>query len=245
MLTAQDAALDRERQFINDASHELRTPLTLLATELELALRRPRTTAELEQTVRNAAADTADLIALADGLLAVGAQPVQDHTARTVDLTALLTDLVNRYRTRTGTDPHRLRCQTEPGLTVPGDASRLGRVVTNLIDNAGRYAGPPTTVAAGQVDALVRITVHDTGPGIDPAFLPHAAERFRRADTARTSPGAGLGLSIAEAIVRAHHGELRVCSAGVHHRVDTRFDVPCDHPAEGTTVTVLLPASPQ
>ncbi|MEU5940254.1 HAMP domain-containing sensor histidine kinase [Micromonospora sp. NPDC047548] len=241
MLTAQDAALDRERQFINDASHELRTPLTLLATELELALRRPRTTTELEQTVRNAAADTADLIALADALLTVGTQPDQDATAPTVDLTALLTDLVERYRTSTGADT--LGCRAEPSLTVRGDATRLGRAVTNLIDNATRYGAPPITITADQVDALVRISVHDTGTGMDPAFLPHAAERFRRADTARTSPGTGLGLPIVDAIVRAHHGELRICSASAHHRVNPKFDVPCEHPPHGTTVTVLLPAA--
>ncbi|MGR6320577.1 ATP-binding protein [Micromonospora soli] len=240
MLTALETALERERQFINDASHELRTPLTLLATELELALRRPRTAAELEQTVRSAAADTADLIALADALLTVGAQPAQDDNAPAVDVTVLLANLVQRYRTSAGLDPDVLRCYTEPDLTTHGDATRLSRVVTNLLDNAIRYGAPPITVSATQVDGLIRIMVHDTGTGIDPAFLPHAAERFRRADTARTSPGAGLGLAIVEAIVRAHHGELRICSAGAHHRIDARVDVPCEHPAGGTTVTVML-----
>ncbi|MEV5693010.1 MFS transporter [Micromonospora globbae] len=243
MLTAQEAALDRERQFINDASHELRTPLTLLSAELELALRRPRTTAELEQTIRDAATDTADLIALADALLTVGAQPVQDAGAPAVDLTALLTDLVGRYRSSAGAGPDVLRCHAEPGLTVRGDATRLGRAVTNLIDNATRHGTPPITITAGQVDALVRITVHDTGSGMRPGFLPHAVERFRRADSARTSPGTGLGLPIVDAIVRAHHGELRICSNGAHHRVNPRFDVPCEHPPQGTTLTMLLPAT--
>ncbi|MFG3604594.1 sensor histidine kinase [Micromonospora chersina] len=243
MLTAQDAALDRERQFINDASHELRTPLTLLATELELALRRPRTAPELEHTIHNAAADTADLIALADDLLTVGTQPVQDDTAPTVDLTALLTDLVGRYRTSAGAEMDVLHCQVEPGLTVRGDATRLGRAVTNLLDNASRYGAPPITVTAHRVDDLVRVTVHDSGAGMDPGFLPHATERFRRADPARASRGTGLGLSIVEAIVHTHHGELRICSAGVHQRFHPRFDLPCEHPPHGTTVTVLLPAT--
>ncbi|MBM0237074.1 HAMP domain-containing protein [Micromonospora sp. ATA32] len=90
MLTALEAALDRERRFINDASHELRTPLTLLSTELELALRRPRSAAELEQTLRSAAADTAHLIALADTLLSVGVQPAHADSAPEVNLTELL-----------------------------------------------------------------------------------------------------------------------------------------------------------
>ena len=243
MLAALEAALERERQFINDASHELRTPLTLLATELELALRRPRPAAELEQTVRSAAADTAQLIALADALLAVGVQPVQADTAPAVDLTALLTGLVDRYRATVGAGPDGLRCQAESELTVRGDATRLGQIVTNLLDNAIRHGALPITLTAARAEDLIRIMVHDTGAGIDREFLPHATERFRRADTARTSPGTGLGLSLVETIVRAHHGELRICSAGIHHRVDLRFDVPCDHPAPGTTVTALLPAA--
>jgi two-component system OmpR family sensor kinase len=241
MLTALEAALDRERRFINDASHELRTPLTLLSTELELALRRPRSAAELEQTLRSAAADTAHLIALADTLLSVGVQPAHADSAPEVNLTELLAGLVERYRATTG---EALPAEVAAGLTVRGDATGLGRAVTNLFDNAVRYGTPPITVTAVPVDGLVRLTVHDNGPGMSPQFLPHAAERFSRADTARTSPGTGLGLSLVEAIVRAHHGELRICSAGVHHRTDTRFDLPCGHPTTGTTITVLLPSTP-
>ncbi|MEV0808201.1 ATP-binding protein [Micromonospora sp. NPDC050200] len=241
MLAALESALERERRFINDASHELRTPLTLLSTELELALRRPRTAVELERALRSAAADTADLIALADALLAVGVPPVQDAMAPEVDVSELLTGLVDRYRTGTGATEQAISDHITAGLTVRGDATRLGQVVTNLLDNATRYGAPPVEVVAASADGLVRLTVHDHGPGMSPLFLPHAAERFTRADTARTSPGTGLGLSLVEAIVRAHHGELRICSAGAHHRTDTRYDLPCAHPSAGTTVTVLLP----
>ncbi|MCW3842537.1 HAMP domain-containing histidine kinase [Micromonospora yasonensis] len=241
MLTALESALERERQFINDASHELRTPLTLLSTELELALRRPRSTAELEQTLRAAAADTADLIALADTLLALGVPPVPGAAAE-VDVGELAAGLTDRYRAGSRADT--LRTRITPGLTVRGDPARLGRVVTNLLDNALRYGAPPVTVTVDRADGLVRLMVHDNGPGMDPEFLPHAAERFRRADTARTSPGTGLGLSLVEAIVRAHHGELWICSAGAHHRISAVFAGECRHPAVGTTVTVLLPAAP-
>ncbi len=241
MLTALESALQRERQFIHDASHELRTPLTLLSTELELALRRPRTTAELERTLRAAAADTADLIALADALLALGVPAVPDGTAPGVDVSALAAGLVDRHRA--GAPEGTLRDRITPGLPARGDPTRLGRVVTNLLDNALRYGAPPVTVSVDRADGLVRLTVHDNGPGMDPAFLPHAAERFRRADTSRTSPGTGLGLSLVEAIVRAHHGELRICSAGAHHRIGAVFAGPCRHPPDGTTVTVLLPAA--
>lgn len=237
MLAALDAALDRERRFVNDASHELRTPLTLLSTELELALRRPRTPAELEATLRGAAADTADLIALADGLLAVGVQPVQDDVAPEVDLGKLVTAVAARYA-----DPP-VRAAVEPGLITRGDERRLRQVVTNVLDNAARHGAPPVEVTADRAGSAVRLLVHDTGPGMTAEFLPRATERFSRADATRTSPGTGLGLSLVLATVRAHHGELWLCSNGEHHRSDPCFDSACTHPTSGTTVTVLLPSA--
>lgn len=241
MLAALESSLDRERRFVNDASHELRTPLTLLSTELELALRRPRTPAEMEQTVRAAAADTADLIALADTLLEVGVPPLHGRDAAEVHLSGLVIGLVDRYRAA-GTTPDRaLRTDTAPGLTVRGDAARLGRVLTNLLDNAVRYGAGTVTVTTYEDETQAVLAVHDDGPGMDPLFLPHATERFSRADTARTSPGTGLGLSLVESIVQAHHGGLRICSGAAHHHVDGHLAVTCHHPGTGTTVTVLLP----
>jgi two-component system OmpR family sensor kinase len=241
MLTALETALERERRFVSDASHELRTPLTLLSTELELALRRPRSTAELEDTLRNAAADTASLISLAETLLRVEVQPTAAPGAPVIDLSAQLAGLLDRYAAAGGRPLHR---EIRPGLTVRGHTARLGQVVTNLLDNAARHGGPAITVAAEPDGQLIRLTVHDNGPGLDPRFLPHAAERFTRADPARASDGTGLGLSLAQSIVDAHDGELRLCSAGAHHRVTHRWDARCVHPVPGTTATVLLPAAP-
>ncbi len=234
MLTALESALDRERRLVNDASHELRTPLTLLATELELALRRPRTAAELEQTLRHAAADTGDLITLADTLLAIGVQPSPDRTASVTDLGVLVAEVATRH-------PGHPHLELTPRLAVRGDPTRLRQIVTNLLDNAVRHGVPPAAVATERVGGIARLVVHDAGPGMSPDFLPRAAERLTRADAARTSPGTGLGLALVNAIAHAHGGELRICSNGVHHRSERRFDLACTHPDTGTSITVLLP----
>ncbi|MGI5239899.1 sensor histidine kinase [Dactylosporangium sp. CA-139066] len=115
--------------------------------------------------------------------------------------------------------------------------------MTNLLDNARRHGAPPITVATAAADRYARLTVHDAGPGMPAEFLPHAAERFARADAARTTPGTGLGLSLVDAIVTAHGGQLRWCSATVHHHPQPN-PVPCTHPGTGTTITALLPAAP-
>ncbi|BFU43181.1 ATP-binding protein [Krasilnikovia sp. MM14-A1004] len=237
MLAALESALDRERRLVHDASHELRTPLTLIHTEIELALRRPRSTAELEQTLRNVAADADRLRALADTLLTVGVQP-PPAPGESADLAALTDEVAARYPD-TRTEHH------EPAV-APGDGDRLRQVLTNLLDNATRHGQPPVTVTTGRAGTAVYLRVHDRGPGIDPGFLDQATARFTRADTARTTPGTGLGLAVVDAIVAAHRGQLRLCSNGIHRRADngTGFPVACEHPANGTTISVLLPAEP-
>jgi two-component system OmpR family sensor kinase len=244
MITALDTALARERSFVSDASHELRTPLTLLAAELELALRRPRPAAELEAALRAAATDTARLIALADTLLSVGAQAGPDQATPTIDLNATVGPVVGRYRDAAGLTDTALRTELEPAAPVRIDPVRVERVLVNLLDNATRHGAPPITVSTGSSGGYAQLTVHDAGPGMSAAFLPHAAERFTRADTARTTPGTGLGLSLVDAIVAAHDGHLWCCSGNAHHHPQPA-PVRCSHPGTGTTVAVLLPTMPE
>jgi two-component system, OmpR family, sensor kinase len=236
MLIALEAALDRERQLVHDASHELRTPLTLISTEIELALRRPRSTAELEETLRNVADDANRLRALADTLLTVGVQPAPAPEEVT-DLTEVAIAVTAGYPQVTVDAP-------EP-VVAHGDPARLRQVLTNLLDNATRHGHPPVAVACGRDGDMAYLRVTDHGAGMERAFLPHATARFTRADTARSTPGTGLGLSVVDAIVTAHHGELRLCSNGRHHSVGVAtYSYVCTHPAEGTTVTVLLAIPP-
>ncbi|SHN30521.1 sensor histidine kinase [Actinacidiphila paucisporea] len=242
MLSALEDAVERERRFVNDASHELRTPLTLLSTELELALRRPRTAEEMEHTLRAAAADTADLITLAEMLLSVGVESFDSRTAPAIDLGRLMEGFVDRHRASASHRDRLVLADTARGLIVHGDTARLGQVVTNLLDNAMRHGTGTVSVITREEENLAVITVHDNGSGMEPQFLPHATERFSRADASRTSPGSGLGLSLVESIVRAHHGELRMCSGTAHHHGAGHPAHPtCRHPGTGTTVTVVLP----
>lgn len=234
MLGALETALDRERRFLHDASHELRTPLTLLSTEIELALRRPRSAAELEETLRNVAADADRLRALAETLLAAGIQP-PPAPGDTADLAALADRAAARYSGA--------RVEHREAAEALSDPTRLGQVLTNVLDNATRHGGPPITITTGRAGSAVFLRVHDAGPGIDPEFLGRATARLTRADTARSTPGTGLGLAVVDAIVAAHRGQLRLCSNGSHHRTGEDYPATCDHPAGGTTVTVLLPGA--
>jgi signal transduction histidine kinase len=119
-----------------------------------------------------------------------------------------------------------------------------------MVDNAVRHGAGTITLTAAALREPVAwgcvIAVHDEGPGMPSAFLAQAAERFRRAEASRTSPGNGLGLALVDAIAIAHHGQLRICSGGAHHRQSSPeakwSAVVCDHPSDGATTSLLLPA---
>jgi signal transduction histidine kinase len=107
-----------------------------------------------------------------------------------------------------------MNLDADPTMRIVGDPDRLRQVVGNLIDNALRHAPEGSTVelnvrtATSQGEPVAVIEVSDRGPGFPPDFLPHAFERFRRADAgrARRQGGAGLGLALVASIAHAHGG---------------------------------------
>jgi signal transduction histidine kinase len=116
-------------------------------------------------------------------------------------------------------------------LKVRGVLQWLQRMLANLIDNALNYTPPSgtVTVSIGGDKKLGVIAVKDTGIGMAPDELPHIFRRFYRCERSRSQPGTGLGLTLVEAIVLAHRGQITVTST----------------PNLGTTFTVTLPcASP-
>ena len=216
LLDRLGSALDRQRAFAADASHELLTPLTALRAELELAGRPGRSRAALQAAVAAAAGDTDRLIRLAGDLLllarATGGASFL-HPAE-VDVPALLAAAARAFAGQSQARDVMLQVRAGPPLTVTADADRLRQVVDNLLSNAIRHSPPGGIVdlaaARGRRDGrdLAVITVGDQGPGFPPGFLPHAFERFSRADIGRSraAGGTGLGLAIVDFIAQAHHG---------------------------------------
>jgi signal transduction histidine kinase len=107
----------------------------------------------------------------------------------------------------TGRSPDDLVVEAEDGLVVEADRERLERALANMADNALRHGGEPVLLRATANDGDIELHVSDSGPGFPPAFLPHAFERFSRADPAHPSTGGtGLGLAIVRAVAEAHGG---------------------------------------
>jgi two-component system, OmpR family, sensor kinase len=211
-------ALERERRLIADASHELRSPLTVLRTELELAGRPGRSQAELAESVSHAAAEADRVVRLAEALLLLARTdqggPVVDPVRQPVE--PVLAGAVTAVSSHAAAKGVRLDLEVDGRLQAPIDADRLRQAADNLLDNALRVAPPGSTVRvrAERRDGMVAVAVSDAGPGFPADFLPHAFQRFRRADPARARQhgGAGLGLAIVEAIARGHGGRAEAAN---------------------------------
>ena len=221
MLTRLHAALEHERRFVADASHELRTPVALLRTELELALRRPRSTEELTLAIRSALDETVRLSRLADDLLLLaraeeGSLPLSRERT---DLRELFDEVAARFANRARESGRRVKAMPTADV-VEGDSLRLEQALNNLVDNALTYGTGEVEIFAAARNGAVELHVADHGAGFDEVFHERAFDRFSRADEARGRAGAGLGLSIVQLIADAHGG-----SVGAANRPDGGADV--------------------
>jgi signal transduction histidine kinase len=214
LLARLEKAVTRERGFVADAGHELRTPLAILRTELELAGRPGRSRDDLVEAVALAGQETDRVIRLAEDLLLLAR--ADNHQAFLRPTPMSLADLLGAAARGAGalaTDREiTIAVHTSSELHMTADPDRLRQAVDNLLDNATRHAPAGSTIdvtASEPRVGQVTVEVADRGSGFPPDFLPHAFERFHRAEAARArdSGGTGLGLSIVRAIARAHGGD--------------------------------------
>jgi signal transduction histidine kinase len=212
LLSRLRQALERERAFVADASHELRSPLAILRGELELAGRPGRRMGELTDAVRTAAEEADRLARITDDLLVLarGDAGRLDLQLADTDLAALLGRSAALAGPRLAAAGVTCHIDVTAGIQAHIDPDRIRQAADNLLANAARFApaGSAIVLAAWEDGPDLRIEVRDDGPGFPQDFLPHAFERFRRPDTARSrnDGGAGLGLAIVQAICAAHGG---------------------------------------
>lgn len=231
MITRLERSFAEIRRFTADASHELRTPLTAIRTETEVALGRPSMPAEHQHLLGSILEECERLTRLTDQLLTLSredagvARPVRES----IDLAALVSEVVDTMRTVGEAKGIELHLVGSDAVPMHGDEARLRQVFYNLLDNAIKYtpSGGAINVQVNRTGGQAVVTVHDTGIGIAGEHLPHVFDRFYRVDKARsrTEGGAGLGLSIAQSIIRSHGGRIELSSP----------------PGQGTTCTVVLP----
>ena len=202
--------IDQDRALIlAGISHDLRTPLTRLRMGIEMAADeglREGMTADIEEMDKT-------IGQFLDFARSEGGEAQQD-----MDVAALLAELAVQYRRRgfavqLATPTGLPSPATPPAAILPLRPQALRRAVSNLIDNALRYAGSesPVELALGTIDGEFSIEVRDLGPGIPPADVERMKRPFARLEGARTNAaGAGLGLAIVDRIARSHNGRLEL-----------------------------------
>jgi two-component system OmpR family sensor kinase len=214
MLARLEAALERERSFVDDASHELRTPLAMHRAELEVALRYSGTASELRAAIASAIEEVGRLSQLTDDLLVLARSDKGQLATKLepVQVESLLKTVRDRFLARADAAGRPLEVEQADGLSVDADRPRLEQALGNLIDNALRHGEGPIRLSVRHDDSRVELHVSDAGQGFPPQFLGNAFERFSRPDTARAGTGTGLGLAIVEAIADAHGGTARAAN---------------------------------
>ncbi|NMM17043.1 MAG: hypothetical protein HHJ14_07850 [Cellulomonas sp.] len=227
-LVPVEASYDAQERFVDDASHEFRTPLSVLQVEMELALSRPRTTAEYVHVLEGNLGEVAGLTRLTEDLLLLARSGSSDLTAAfdLVSLGAVVRTAVARSE-RSATDAHSVTIDVVSEAVVRGSRELLARAVGNLIDNALRHTPPTGTIVVTVTEdsAAATISVADSGEGMSPQTAARAFDRFWRGDASRSHPGHGLGLALVQQITSAHHGRATITET----------------PGGGTTVSLVLP----
>jgi signal transduction histidine kinase len=235
MLARLDEAFAAQRRFVGNASHELRTPLAVTRTAVEVTLAKPDATVPqlraMGEEVRAAMTRAQQLV---ESLLVLSRSDQRVDAAEADDLADLAAEALDLAQAQAGARALRVRAELAPA-PVRGDLALLSRAVANLLKNAVRHnrAGGEVSVATGADERWSWVTVTNTGPDLSTVDVERLLEPFNRGERTRLGGDAvGLGLSIVQAMARAHAGTIelvpRAAAAG-----------------GGLTVTLRLPLAPQ
>jgi two-component system OmpR family sensor kinase len=248
MAQEVQASRQAQRDFVANVSHDLKTPLTSIqgfaqaildgtAADQESRRRAAQIIHEEADRMARLVNDLLDLARIEAGQVVMDRQPVE--------LQVLLQDCAEKARLRAQEAQVAIQVESEGDLVVTGDRDRLDQVFNNLLDNALKHTPPGgrISLAAQSVETesarpreqpprYVEISVTDTGEGIPPEDLSRIFERFYRGDKSRTHTGKGygLGLAIAQEIVRAHGGHIRAESVV---GLGTKFTITLPQPGSG------------
>jgi signal transduction histidine kinase len=214
MLNRMARLMEGVREVSNAIAHDLRTPITRARVRLEEAAAHAGSVAELRSAIERAITDLDDIVAVFQALLRIAEIEAGSRRAAfaTVDLAPVLADAAELYGAVADEKDVALSVEEPDHLPTYGDRELIQQAVVNLVDNAVKFspAGSAVRLSAKATQAGVEISVADRGPGIPEADRERVTERFFRGETARHTPGSGLGLALVQAVAQLHGGSLRL-----------------------------------
>jgi PAS domain S-box-containing protein len=225
----KDKIIERHKDdFISIASHELKTPVTSLKASLQLLDKTPdELTARTRLLLSQANKGINRISLIIDDLLNAGKNYREqlEYRKTTFNLYELAQEICDQY---SALDTQIVMLTGDPNMMINADSERIGRVLTNLISNAVKYAPGSTEIKVELRDETesIKVCVTDQGPGISQDKIPLLFDRYYQADNQQSQySGLGLGLFICASIIRKHEGEIGVES----------------QPGTGTTFWFILP----
>ena len=230
MIARLESSFKRMAEFTADASHELKTPICAMRGEAEVLLLKGRTAEEYQEGLVHFVEEFDHLNQMVNNLLLLSKFDTTQGGVKMAPLRLdlLIQDLCNLFQVLAEQKNIALEIGTIEEVTVIGDKVRLQQLFTNLIDNAIKYTSKGSIhVTVGKIESAALVKIKDTGIGIPKEEQERIFRRFYRADKSRSreTGGVGLGLSIVEWIVHAHHGRIEI---------DSELN-------KGSTFTVYLP----
>jgi heavy metal sensor kinase len=230
MIARLESSFKRMAEFTADASHELKTPICAMRGEAEVLLSKGRPAEEYQEGLVHLIEQFDHLNQMINDLILLSKSDSSQVELRmdSIRLDLVIKDLCNLFQVLAGQKNVAMEMSKTEEVVVLGDRVRLQQLFTNLIDNAIKYTSKGSievTLKKEGGDAVVKI--RDTGVGISKEEQEKIFKRFYRVDRSRSKEtgGVGLGLSIVEWIVHAHHG-----------RIDINSELD-----KGSTFTVYLP----
>ncbi len=204
-LDALERSVQAQRHLIADASHELRTPISSLRANIQILSEAERLPRREQESLRaDIVAELDELTALVGDVVELARGAAPDGAADDVRLDEVVAAAVQSARRRGDRlGEVSFELALEPTI-VRGQADRIGRAVSNLVDNARRWSPEGAAVEVGLKDGV--LSVRDHGPGFQASDLPFVFDRFYRAGDARKLPGSGLGLAIVRQAAEACGG---------------------------------------
>lgn len=226
MFDKLEAAFEKEKRFTSDVSHELRTPLSVVISQSDYALEDEEYREKALTVINREAKRMASLVNRLLTLSRSDSGRLKPELEE-VDLSEICETVAWQQASIAAERSISVQSAIEPGIKVFGDEAMLIRVLLNLMDNAVKYGKENGYVKLSLTSGEGRsiCTVEDDGIGIAKEDLPKIWERFYRVDEARSEEGSGLGLSMVEALVKAHGGTVEAASS----------------PGKGSRFTVTLP----
>lgn len=221
------------KQVSDNIAHDLKTPLTRLRNRAEEALGGEKVELEYRAALEDIIGESDQLIRTFNAILMISRLEAGYSSENLDDMPVapIMRDVAEMYEPVAEDAGVTLTLGALDDVALHINRELVGQTVSNLVDNAIKYAGgegrTATVTLLMEKDAQwVRIVVADNGPGIPADKRDHATERFVRLEESRTQPGSGLGLSLAKAVMKLHGGALRLEDNGPGLRAVLEFPLP-------------------